>query len=211
MALILDLSNNNGEPDWARLKSQGINAVYLKASEGTSFVDKTFAARRAAANKHGLKVGASHFARPDASSAQAQAAALARVVVKLGASDLRPALDFEVPTKMSAAAAVAWAREFNQHTKSDLGVLPIFYTYSSYAQALHATTPIGAGFWLASYSRNDGKEHPFTVPAPWRKTVAHQFSSRCSVGGCSGLVDLSHADSLLPLRAFPILPYLGRH
>ena len=211
MALILDLSNNNGEPDWSRLKAQGIDAVYLKASEGTHFVDGTFAARRAAANKHGLAVGAYLFARPDASSAGIQASNFANVVKRLGVNDLRPALDFEVPTKMSDAAAVQWARDCNQHIKSALGALPIFYTYSSYAQALHATTPIGAGFWLASYSRNDGKEHPFTVPAPWRKTVAHQFSSRCSVGGCSGLVDLSHADSLLPLRAFPILPYLGRH
>lgn len=217
-ALILDLSNNNTEPDWARVKKQGIGAVYLKASEGTNFVDRTFQSRRAAARKHGIAVGAYHFARPDASSAATQARLFAHVVGSLGPNDLRPALDFEVPTKMSGAAAVAWAREFNQEVKRLLGSLPVFYTYSSYASQLPASRPIGAGLWLASYNRNDGREHPFVVPKPWRKTVAHQFSSRCTVGGCAGFVDLSHANSLIPLRAHPVrhivskvLPYRGRH
>lgn len=218
MPLILDLSNNNGDPDWARLKAQGINAVYLKATEGMTFVDRTFAARRKAANAHGIAVGAYHFARPDASTAVEQARSFARVVGKLGVNDLRPALDFEVPTKMPPAMAVQWARSFNRAVKGMLGALPVFYTFSSYAAALPAATPIGAGLWLASYDRNDGKEHPFVVPKPWRSVVAHQFSSRCNVGGCAGLVDLSTAKSMTPLRAFPVrrvvakvLPYLGRH
>jgi lysozyme len=217
--LILDLSNNNGEPDWARLKAQGIAVVYLKATEGVHFADGTFAARRTAANKNGIAVGAYHFARPDSSDAVTQARAFAKAVGKLGVHDLRPALDFEASAStLSPVQMVAWARQFNQEVKRLLGALPVFYTYTSFAQMLHAVTPIGAGLWLASYSRNDGAEHPFTVPAPWRGVVAHQFSSKCSVGGCAGLVDLSNAKSLLPLRAFPVkhvvakvLPYLGRH
>lgn len=220
--LILDLSNNNGEPDWARLAQQGIKAVYLKATEGVSFVDKTFASRRQEANHHGIAVGAYHFARPDSSDAVTQARAFANAVGKLGVHDLRPALDFEAPSStLNPAQMVSWARQFNQAVKKFTGTLPVFYTYSAFAEMLHADRPIGAGFWLASYSRNDGQEHPFTVPWPWRGVVAHQFSSRCSVGGCAGLVDLSNAKSLLPLRAFPVkhvlhkavhpLPYRGKH
>lgn len=220
--LILDLSNNNGEPDWARLARQGIKAVYLKATESIGFVDKTFASRRREANRHGIAVGAYHFARPDHSDATTQARAFARAVGKLGIHDLRPALDFEAPSStLSPAQLVSWARQFNQATKRFLGALPIFYTYSAFAETLRAERPIGAGLWLASYSRNDGREHPFTVPKPWSGVVAHQFSSRCAVGGCAGLVDLSNAKSLRPLRAFPVkhalhkvahvLPYRGKH
>lgn len=216
---ILDLSNNNSEPDWARLKTQSIEAIYLKASEGTTFVDKTFASRRAVANKHGLKVGAYHFARPDASSPEDQARAFVKVIGKIGVNDLRPALDFEVPSKLHGPVAlVVWARRFNREVKRLTGVLPIFYSYTSYIAGLRADAPIGAGLWLASYSRNDGKEYPFSIPSPWRGAVAHQFSSRCYVGGCSGPVDLSSAKSLTPLLAHPVLhrvakvlPYLGRH
>lgn len=217
--LILDLSNNNAEPDWPRLKTQNIDAVYLKASEGTTFVDKTFASRRAIANKHGLKVGAYHFARPDASSPEDQARAFVRVIGKVGLHDLRPALDFEAPSRLHGSAQlVLWARRFNREVKRLTGVLPIFYTYSAYANQLNADKPIGAGLWLASYSRNDGREHAFSIPAPWKGAVAHQFSSRCYVGGCSGPVDLSSAKSLNPILAHPVwhrvsrvLPYLGRH
>jgi lysozyme len=72
--LILDVSNNNAEPNWEQLRRQGIAAVFLKASEGTSFIDTTFADRRKAANRAGLHVGAYHFARPDESVATSQAA-----------------------------------------------------------------------------------------------------------------------------------------
>ena len=217
--LILDLSNNNQEPDWTRLKAQGIGAVYLKATEGLTFVDKTFAERRNAAARNGLRVGAYHFARPDSSDPELQARAFVKAVGKIGVNDLRPALDFETQSKSySATQQVMWARHFNREVKRLMGVLPIFYSYGAFITDLRPDAPIGAGLWLAAYSRNDGTEHPFVVPKPWRGAVAHQFSSQCRVAGCGGLVDLSSAKSLTPLLAHPVravvvkvLPYLGRH
>lgn len=205
MPLILDLSNNNPEPGWGTLKAHGVDAVYLKASEGNWFVDQTFAERRAAANRAGLLVGAYHFARPDQSDAATQARLFCRVVGKVGWSDLRPVLDFETGSaRLPDSVMVSWARAFNRVVRDELGTLPLFYSYGAFLEDLHALAPIGAGLWLAAYGRNDGREYPFSVPSPWRAVVAHQFSSRCSIAGCSGLVDLSHAKSLRPLLAHPV-------
>lgn len=202
--LILDLSNNNSEPDWKQLVQQGVTGVFLKASEGTSFTDSTFKERRVAANKVGLHVGAYHFARPDQSGAAMQAALFTDIVGKLDSTDLKPVLDFESASSLSPSELEKWARDFNQEVKAKLGRVPIFYSYSAYVEMLRPSWPIGNGLWLASYGRDDGTEHPFVVPFPWKKIVAHQFTSNCSITGCAHPVDMSNANSLRSLLAYPV-------
>lgn len=216
--LILDVSNNNSEPNWEQIKHQGIEAVWLKASEGTGFVDQTFRERRAAANRIGLHVGAYHFARPDESSAAEQARLFCDVVGKVGWRDLRPVLDFEASSRLSPGDLDKWAREWNVAVRDRIRVLPMFYSYSAYIEMLRPVWPIGSGLWLASYGRDDGSEHPYVVPFPWKHVAAHQFTSKCRITGCAAPVDMSNANSLRPLLAHPVkhkitkvLPYLGRH
>src|SRR5262249_35936809 len=48
---------------------------------------------------------------------------------------------------------------------------------------MRLSSTVGSGLWLAASARNDGVEHPFTVPAPWRRPLMHRFSSRCRVVG----------------------------
>lgn len=218
MHLILDISNNNPEPVWKQAKGWGVEAVMLKVSEGAGFVDKTFATRRHNATVAGLPVGFYHFARPDQTGPVTQAQLFCKTIGKIGVRELRPALDLEVTSKHGSSQLIAWARSFNQEVVRLLGVGPLFYTYGAYASALRADKPIGYGLWLAAYGRDDGKDYPYQVPAPWRKAVAHQFTSTAHVAGCTGPVDLSHAASMNPLYAYPVrravtapLAYLGRH
>jgi GH25 family lysozyme M1 (1,4-beta-N-acetylmuramidase) len=102
---------------------------------------------------------------------------------------------------------VEWARAFNHAVHAELGVFPLFYSYASYIAAMRPAKPIGTGLWLASYGRNDGRDHGAAVPKPWRHYLLHQFSSRCRVQGCAGLVDLSHA----PYGLKPLLTATHRH
>jgi lysozyme len=202
--LVLDASSNNKEPNWNLLKKAGVSAVWLKASEGMNWRDPNFAAWRKAANKAGLKVGAYHFARPDLHPFDRIGEALNfwRAVGKVNTTDLRPVLDYEVLS--SHGGDEAWIRAFNQSVKARLGVGPLFYSYPALVAKLKLTKPVGYGLWLASYGRNDGVEHAYTVPAPWKKVVAHQFSSKCRVIGCSGVVDLSKVFSPNAVLAHPV-------
>lgn len=59
--VIVDLSHHNPEPNWAKLKAGGTIGVIMKATEGTSYVDPTFAARRQRAMAADLAVGSYHF------------------------------------------------------------------------------------------------------------------------------------------------------
>ena len=62
--VIIDLSHHNPEPDWPTLKASGVVGVILKATEGTSYVDPTFAGRRDRALRAGLAVASYHYQKP---------------------------------------------------------------------------------------------------------------------------------------------------
>ena len=68
----VDVSHYQGEIDWEVLSSQDIDFAFLKATEGSSYVDDTYEYNCTEARKAGLAVGAYHFFSFD-SAAKTQA------------------------------------------------------------------------------------------------------------------------------------------
>lgn len=105
MTKIIDVSNNNGHVDFAAAKRAGAVGVYLKVTEGTTFVDSTYLDNRKRAKAAGLKVGGYHFAHPENSGTTEASFFLRHLVYETG--DLVPMLDLELdrghPTAYTAA------------------------------------------------------------------------------------------------------------
>ena len=57
----IDVSAYQGEIDWEKLSGENISFAFIKATEGSSFVDKKFAYNFEEAQKTSLAVGAYHF------------------------------------------------------------------------------------------------------------------------------------------------------
>ena len=57
----VDVSSYQGQIDWETLSSQNISFVFIKATEGSSFVDPCFAYNYEESQKTDLAVGAYHF------------------------------------------------------------------------------------------------------------------------------------------------------
>lgn len=57
----VDVSRYQGEVDWPVLAGQGIDFAFIKATEGSSYVDPHFALNLKGATDAGLRVGAYHF------------------------------------------------------------------------------------------------------------------------------------------------------
>lgn len=57
----VDVSHYQGEINWNALAVQNIQFVYIKATEGSTYVDEKFADNFRAARQTGLRVGAYHF------------------------------------------------------------------------------------------------------------------------------------------------------
>lgn len=68
----VDVSHWQGEIDWEELAAQGIDFAFIKATEGSGYVDECFEKNWADAQKTALRVGAYHFFSFD-SSGEAQA------------------------------------------------------------------------------------------------------------------------------------------
>lgn len=200
--LLLDVSEYQGSIDWPRV-AQHFKAVYIKASEGVTWNDPDFQRNRKEANAAGLRVGAYHFA--DFNLPGKEATHFALTVQKIGRRDLKPVLDLEAPIP-HGVDPVRWVHIFNAVVRTKLGVWPMLYSYGPYIDELHLDRPLGDGLWLAAYGRNDGKEYPVYTPLPWKRYVAHQFTSKGRTPGINGYVDVSDAPrGVGPLLAHPIL------
>lgn len=57
----VDVSRYQGSIDWPTLAAQGIEFVFIKATEGSSHTDPAFATNQAGATAAGLRTGAYHF------------------------------------------------------------------------------------------------------------------------------------------------------
>ena len=93
----IDVSHWQGTIGWPDVAAAGKRFAFMKASEGTKYVDPTYATNRAQANANGIKVGAYHFAKPDTGAGDAVAEADHFIATASWSSgDLLPVLDLEV-------------------------------------------------------------------------------------------------------------------
>ena len=89
----VDISAHQGEIDWYSIASQDVDFAFIKATEGSSFVDKNFKLNWENARSAGIITGAYHFFSFE-SSAQDQAKNFINTV-PCGTGNLPPVVDIE--------------------------------------------------------------------------------------------------------------------
>ena len=192
----IDVSHWQGTIDWAAVAAAGKRFVYMKASEGTSFVDRTYALNRAQAKAVGLYVGAYHFAQPDATPGDAVAEAdhfLATAQIAQG--ELLPVLDLEVAGGQSTTALQAWVQAFMGRVYERTGVPGVIYVSPSFWKTYMGNTDWFAlnGYrtlWVAHWT---GATAPSIPAGNWggQGWTFWQYSSNGAVPGIRGRVDLN--------------------
>ncbi|MBR2831220.1 hypothetical protein IKE83_02575 [Candidatus Saccharibacteria bacterium] len=131
----VDVSAYQGEISMSRLKEQGIEFVYAKATEGSSYVDPNFAKNFAAAEAAGLPAGAYHFFSYESSGA-AQAENFIAAVGSLEGR-LIPVVDMELSKEQKAKApekseVVSALRTFLAVIEEEYKVKPMIYATKDY-------------------------------------------------------------------------------
>ena len=89
----VDVSSYQGKIDWETLSSQNLSFVFMKATEGSSWVDPCFSYNYEQAQNTQLRIGANHFFSYD-SSGEAQAEHFISTVEKIN-NMLPPVIDLE--------------------------------------------------------------------------------------------------------------------
>lgn len=183
MQKIVDVSNNNGHVDFAAVKAAGAVGVWLKVTEGTSFVDPDYEANRSAAKAAGLRVGGYHFGHPKNGPTAEAAFFLSHL--KLEPGDLLPVLDLE-EQEGDATAILAYAAEFLAAVSHKIGERAALYC-GSYFMCANGLDSLPGPKWIPSY----GSRPAFYAWDAW------QFSDgqECYPGAICNL-DTSYVRSL---------------
>jgi len=147
----VDVSRHQETIDWPALAADDVRFVYIKATEGSDYVDPRFAANWAGAGAVGLARGAYHFFTLCRSGAE-QADNFIRVVPRVEGA-LPHALDMEhlgpCRTRPALTDVAGEARVFLDRVAAHYGRRPIVYTTEPFHD-LHLARMTGEGFWMRS-------------------------------------------------------------
>jgi len=180
---VIDLSHWQAPVNFGTLRTSGIQAVILKATQGSSWIDPTFMARSTAAQIAGLLVGAYHFA--DASNPIAQAAHFLTIAGGLP----RLAVDIE-PNGMGDTVSIAQAAELVARLQAVTDRLPLVYI------GRYGPTGTGAGLPNSVLSRcplwlYETESAVARLPAGWATWCLWQYDQNARVAGVGSICDRS--------------------
>nr|WP_242625366.1 GH25 family lysozyme [Krasilnikovia cinnamomea] len=194
----IDVSNHQGAIDWPTVRNAGTEFAFIKATEGTGYLDPRFGTNYTAAYRAGVVRGAYHFALPDRSSGATQANFLASNGGAWSADGrtLPAALDIEynpygaVCYGLSQAGMRDWIADFLATYRTRTGRYAVIYTTTSWW-----TTCTGnyGGFaahhplWIARWASGPG-----TLPSGWNVYTFWQYTASGRVPGIAGDVDRNY-------------------
>ncbi len=201
----LDVSHYQGNIDWNRVAQAGYKFAFVKATQGTSYVDPKFSTNIQNGAAAGLMMGAYHFAEPYRHSAKAEADHFASIIQPyLSQMQLPPALDIEgKASSIGWSALSTWINNFMNELQSKVGITPVIYIDVNYARHLDSSVTQWP-LWIADWTY-DPNATPRT--GKWSSWEYWQYSDKGSVPGISGSnIDLDKANggkalaTLLKLR-----------
>lgn len=148
----IDISNNDGSVDFSEVANDGVEYVYVKATEGKSYQDPYMTEFYTGCKANNLKVGAYHFL-VSTSTPEAQAANFCSLI-KDYEWDLIPMMDVETMSGFDTNTLCDYVERFiaafHEISPLQLGI----YTYTSFIENLEGAedTIKDMPFWEANYN-----------------------------------------------------------
>ncbi|MBP1873078.1 Lysozyme M1 [Ensifer adhaerens] len=190
----VDVSRWQGEIDWPKLRTQGANFAYIKATDGGDHLDPMFKKNWRKAKEAGLKRGAYHFFYWCRTAGEQADWFIRNVPREAGA--LPPVIDVEYNGESSCKRRLSRARVlekmqvFMDKLEAHYGQRPIIYTAPDFYADNLSGELLDYPFWLRSVAAHPSKRYP------GRKWVFWQYSGSGLSHGVEGKIDLNvfHGD-----------------
>jgi GH25 family lysozyme M1 (1,4-beta-N-acetylmuramidase) len=199
----IDVSHYDGTINWAGVKRDSFAFAFMKATEGLTYLDPTFATNWAGAGRNGIIRGAYHYFHASDDPIQQADYFISKAGIPQP-GDLPLTLDLEDSSfdSLTAAQVSEAALQFMQRLEEKTGRKPIYYTSARVFNTLLGT-PAGWGgypLWVVGW----GVTCPNVPSPPWSDWVFWQITDTGSVdGGISGNVDVNRFNgTLADLQAF---------
>ena len=180
----IDVSGWQENIDYAKVKEAGIQMVYIKASEGTNFIDPYFEKNYAGAKANGLKVGFYHYVRARTVEQAQKEAQFFASVISGKTPDARLAMDFESFGNLNReeinAIALTFLKTVQNITKKEM----VVYSNTNDARNIFYGEVTAYPLWVAQY----GVEEP-TPNGNWNTWVGWQYTDEGKINGIQNYVD----------------------
>jgi lysozyme len=183
----IDVSRYQQDIDWKLVKEMQVKKInigfaFIKATEGTSYVDEQFKENMESAKEAGMARGAYHFFIPSRSG-KLQAANFIDIV-KLKKGDLPPVLDVEQANGVAVADMQQRIAEWLTIVEKKYNVKPIIYSNADFYKTYLAGKFDDYPLWVAHYLVKD-------KPRINRNWLFWQHSERGQVSGIRTNVDFN--------------------
>lgn len=197
----IDVSSWQGNVDFSDVKEAGIDVVYIKSSEGRSYIDPYFEINYKNAKANGLRVGFYHYVTArSVEQAKEQANFFARVV-RGKQPDCRLAMDFESFGNLSIFEINEISKAFLETLESVTQAEAVIYSNSYTARTILSNELTKYPLWIANY----GVSSP-GANGKWNTWVGWQYTSTGRVNGISGNVDRNQFTDVIFLSSTSPLP-----
>ena len=178
----IDVSHHQGDINWNKVAKEPIGFVYIKATEGETYVDSKFKKNIVGAKKVGLPVGVDHYFRMT-SGAHKQFKNFYNTVKKYKI-DLIPMVDVETSDDKSTKVLQDSLDVFISLVKAKFGVTPMIYgtqrSYNTYCAPKYNNYHL----YIGRYGKNEPQiigKGTYTI---W------QYTEKAKVNGIPKLVDM---------------------
>lgn len=192
----IDISNNNGNIDFDKVKADGIEYVYMKATEGSTYKDKYAQGFYNECKRLGLKVGFYHFLTLGSNGSK-QAEEFYNTVKSIAGSleaiDLELCLDVELDGENLSNVINSFVAKWKQLTNRSL----LIYTYTYFINSKLTVDDLGLfdKVWVANYNYVEPENFCHVYNSKLNvancEIVGHQFTDKGRVNGVNGNVDVN--------------------
>lgn len=190
--MIIDVSHNQGKIQWTKVLNAGVDSVYIKVSQGTTFIDPMMMVNAFAAEAAGLKIGYYHFGTLNGNNVEIDATNEANfflsLIRKAPKATLPLVLDIETNNnKVSPQNVLLFINTFFKILSTNGKTDVLLYSYTPFLdENLPSSHSLeGIRTWIAAYG---GHYH---IPKGWQNIYMWQYDDKGKIDGISTIVDLN--------------------
>lgn len=180
----IDISSWQGSIDFTSVAESGISVVYMKASQGTDYVDPYLETYYQGTKSNGMKVGFYHYLTARTTSEAQSEAEFFVNTISGKTPDCLLAMDFESFGDLSNEQINQIAQVFLQTVENLTGKGVVIYSDAFNASNTFSSSlniyPLG----VADYGVSEPQ-----VNANWNTWVGFQYTDQGEINGISGYVD----------------------
>ena len=181
----IDVSEWQGYIDYSKVKEDGIEIVYIKASQGTNIADPYFRTNYDNAKANNLKVGFYHFLTARSTEEARSQAEYFCSVISGTSPDCRLAMDFEELSGLTREEvneiSFAFLERVEELTEKELVVYSdLSNARDVFSLELAERYPL----WIAEYGVSSPSDN-----GKWNEWIGFQYTDMGRINGIDGYVD----------------------